>query len=263
VEQERLTLPEHLSSSPVFSGVRVTRSAILCVCFVDRCLSFYPFAFGHCVVCSSIYGFWLHLWYLQTLLISNTIDLSSFLKFVLIFEIKLLIFYCSEYHFKNKLVLYLRYCTKLFHCKILLCLRKERLHIPTLFVDLLSTPAFLVPTPVPCRLIPGVINVIGNVKTTYSQSNFHCVKVSSKSATRLFYRPFSNLFCNTTGVTSGAGTTYPFGAPEFTPGSELSSCYSIFSFICMFCRSLFVLLNRNPWFSRFFVSSNPLARKSR
>jgi hypothetical protein len=28
------------------------------------------------------------------------------------------------------------------------------------------------------------------------------------------------------------------GVPEFTPGS----CYSIFSFICMFCRSLFVLL---------------------
>jgi len=26
------------------------------------------------------------------------------------------------------------YYTKLFHCKILLCLRKERLHIPTLFV---------------------------------------------------------------------------------------------------------------------------------
>ena len=44
-------------------------------------------------------------------------------------------------------------CTKLFHCKILLCLRKERLHIPTLFVDLLSTPAFLVPTPVPCSRI--------------------------------------------------------------------------------------------------------------
>ena len=30
----------------------------LCVCFVDRCLSFCPFSFGHCVVCpSSIYGF--------------------------------------------------------------------------------------------------------------------------------------------------------------------------------------------------------------
>jgi len=37
VEQERLTLQEHLSSSPVFSGVRVTRSLVLCVCFVDRC----------------------------------------------------------------------------------------------------------------------------------------------------------------------------------------------------------------------------------
>ena len=36
--------------------------------------------------------------------------------------------------------------------------------------------------------------------------------------------------------------TYPSGAPEFTPGFQWGSCYSIFSFICMFCRSLFVLL---------------------
>ena len=71
VEQELHTLPEHMSSSPVFSGVRVTRSLDLCVCFVDRCLSFCTFSFGHYVVCSSsIYGFWLPLWYLQTLLIS-------------------------------------------------------------------------------------------------------------------------------------------------------------------------------------------------
>jgi hypothetical protein len=26
--------------TPVFGGVRVTRSLVLCVCFVDRCLSF-------------------------------------------------------------------------------------------------------------------------------------------------------------------------------------------------------------------------------
>jgi hypothetical protein len=46
------------SSLPVFSGVRVTRSLVLCVCFVDRCLSFCTFSFGHCVVWSSwIYGF--------------------------------------------------------------------------------------------------------------------------------------------------------------------------------------------------------------
>ena len=41
VEQKLLTLPEHLSSPPVFSGVHVTRSLVLCVCFVDRCLYFF------------------------------------------------------------------------------------------------------------------------------------------------------------------------------------------------------------------------------
>ena len=40
VEQELLTLPEHLRSPPVFSGVRVTRSLDLCVC-----LSFCTFCF--------------------------------------------------------------------------------------------------------------------------------------------------------------------------------------------------------------------------
>jgi len=59
--------------TPVFSGVRVTWSLVLYVCFVDRCLSFCTFSFGHCVVCSSsIYGFWLSLWYLQTLLTNCT-----------------------------------------------------------------------------------------------------------------------------------------------------------------------------------------------
>jgi hypothetical protein len=58
VEQELPTIPEHLSSPKVFSGVRVTRSLVLSLCFVDRCLSFCTFSFSHCVVCSSsIYGF--------------------------------------------------------------------------------------------------------------------------------------------------------------------------------------------------------------
>ena len=69
VEQELPTLPEYLNSPSVFSGVRVTRSLVLYVCFVDRCLSFCTFSFGHYVVCSSsIYGFWLPLCYLQSLL---------------------------------------------------------------------------------------------------------------------------------------------------------------------------------------------------
>jgi hypothetical protein len=47
---------------------------------------------------------------------------------------------------------------------------------------------------------------------------------------------------NTTGATGGTGTADPSGAPEFTPCFEWGSCYSIFSFMCMFCRSLFVFL---------------------
>ena len=55
----------------------------------------------------------------------------------------------------------------------------------------------------------------------------------------LYYRVCNQI--NTMGATSGAGTTYPSGAHAFTPGLQGGSCYSIFSFICMFCRSLFVL----------------------
>ena len=36
--------------TPVFSGVRITRSLILGVCFVDRCFPFCPFSFVHCVL---------------------------------------------------------------------------------------------------------------------------------------------------------------------------------------------------------------------
>jgi hypothetical protein len=45
VEQELLTFSEHLSSPPVFGRAPVTRSLGLCVCFVDRCLSFCAFPF--------------------------------------------------------------------------------------------------------------------------------------------------------------------------------------------------------------------------
>jgi hypothetical protein len=63
---------------PVFSVVRVTQSLALCVCFVDCCLSFCTFSLGHCVVCSSsIYGFWLPLWYLQTLLMIHFMEYIS------------------------------------------------------------------------------------------------------------------------------------------------------------------------------------------
>ena len=54
-----------MSSPPVFSGVRVTRSLVLCVCFADHWVFF-----GHCVVCPSMYGFWLPLWYLLAIVLS-------------------------------------------------------------------------------------------------------------------------------------------------------------------------------------------------
>ena len=65
----RMPLVEHLSLPPVFSGVCVIWSLILCVCFVDVVCTF---TFGHCVVCSSsIYEFLLPLWYLQTLFLKS------------------------------------------------------------------------------------------------------------------------------------------------------------------------------------------------
>ena len=69
--------------TPVFSGICVNRYLVLYVCFVDRCLFFCPFPFGHCVVCSLIYWLWLSLWYLQTLLKDdrqNIADTKSIIK---------------------------------------------------------------------------------------------------------------------------------------------------------------------------------------
>ena len=54
----------------------------------------------------------------------------------------------SLYHDKRvnvNTLLYAQLCMESFHWKILLCLRKERLHIHVMFVDFLSAVAFLVP----------------------------------------------------------------------------------------------------------------------
>jgi len=56
----------------VISGVRVTRSLVLCVCFVERCLYFWPLcclSFGLRILITS-------LWYLQTLRIPETASLD-------------------------------------------------------------------------------------------------------------------------------------------------------------------------------------------
>ena len=105
MEQELPTFPKHLTSPPVFSGVRVTRPLVLCVCFVDRCLSIVsvflwplcclsffelripitPLVFSNS---SSNYGFRLPLWYLQTLLRITDSD-YHFGIFKLFFELRI------------------------------------------------------------------------------------------------------------------------------------------------------------------------------
>ena len=60
-------------------------------------------------------------------------------------------------------------------------------------------------------------------------------------------------------ATSGAGTAYPFWSTfEFTPGFHWDSCYSIFSFMCMICRSLFVLLSFFFYFDHCVVCSSSI-----
>ena len=49
---------------------------------------------------------------------------------------------------------------------------------------------------------------------------------------------YNNNMC----ATSGAGTAHLSGTPEFTPGFKWGSFNSIFSCMCMFFTSLFVLL---------------------
>jgi hypothetical protein len=57
VDQELLTLPEHLCSPPVFSRVRVSRSLVLGVCFIYHCLSFCTFSLAVC--CLLFFDLWI------------------------------------------------------------------------------------------------------------------------------------------------------------------------------------------------------------
>ena len=66
VEQERHTLPEHLSSYPVFSGSRVDRSQVFYVMFCRSLFVLLSFFFWP-LCCLSFFDLRI-LWYLQTLL---------------------------------------------------------------------------------------------------------------------------------------------------------------------------------------------------
>ena len=60
---------------------------------VDCCLSFCLFSFGHCVVCSSIYRFWLPLWYLLATVLSVLLFTDSDYLFGIFWPLCCLFFY--------------------------------------------------------------------------------------------------------------------------------------------------------------------------
>ena len=77
VEQWLLIFPEHMSSHPVFSWVRVARSLVFCVVFCRSFFVLLSFFLSHFAVCLSAYGFWFPFWPLQPLRISKVYNFKS------------------------------------------------------------------------------------------------------------------------------------------------------------------------------------------
>ena len=76
LEQELLTIPEHPRSSPVFSGVRVTRSLVLCVMYcISLFVPLYFFVWSLC--CLSFFA----LRILVTLLVSSNCSSDTLRSF--------------------------------------------------------------------------------------------------------------------------------------------------------------------------------------
>ena len=98
----KITFPDHPSSPPIYRGVRVALYLVFCIVFCRSMFVLLSIFFSHFVVCPSIYGIWLPLWYLQTLLILLFVffwplcDLSFFdLRLLITFGIfKLFLSYC-------------------------------------------------------------------------------------------------------------------------------------------------------------------------
>ena len=70
---------------------------------------------------------------------------------------------------------------------------------------------------------------------------FFCKHFPILSSLMKYLRVCSQII--TVNDSSFAVITYPYGAHEFILDSQWGSCYSIFSFMCRFCRLLFFLLS--------------------
>ena len=203
----------------VFSGVRVTRSYVFGVCFLARCLSFCTFSFDHCVVCSSsIYGFWLPLWYLQNLLCWPSFVLVS-LVLVTVFSV-LEILKDSTLVSPNFIVQWKAKVKKMLYC-----------HLGTYeFIPWFVWGSY-------CSKL-SMKYLIDHYFFCCPFSSDHCVVCSSKTSCYTFdifnvcftMKNKSNqwLHCH-------LGTDFPSGAPEFTTAVSVVHLSQSLGFSVVFC----------------------------
>jgi hypothetical protein len=83
----------------IYRKAMISRSSSLVfyVGFMDHCLIFCPCSLGKCIVCPSIDGFILSLWYLQTFLAMYSIQMYTLLYFCVLIFIKNANFWTSRY----------------------------------------------------------------------------------------------------------------------------------------------------------------------
>ena len=102
-------------------------------------------------------------------------------------------------------------------------------------------PSMVYQTPYPWYVDPLPISWLEMRGSNYHTggSKYHMTPVLSSF---MNYHRMCNQI-NMTSTTSGAGTAYLSRAPKFSPGFQWGLCYTIVSFMCMLCRSLFVILS--------------------
>jgi hypothetical protein len=198
-------------------------------------LSFCTFSFGHCVVCSSsIYGFWLPLWYLQTLLVLLYFFFWP-LFCLFFFDIRILIttlvsssssYLCYLYLFTYTGI---RFPYQMLYFRLTVTRRvslveQELLTLPGHLSSVFSGVHVAQSLVFCLSSLPFLVRFVLLDLLLFSQTFYQIVVTLHLSwlITRLLTRV-------TRPVSLGH---YPSVAHELTPGFWWGSCCSIFSFLC-------------------------------
>jgi hypothetical protein len=162
---------------------RINDLLLFGVCPVDRCFSFCTFSFRHYVVCSLIYGFWLSLWSLQSLL-SKVIELLTIsVNHIMAVTVTFSKWWLHLYR-KEPLITVASVLTSSSNNEILIGATSSEIsyHLRDIFA-------------LWCSTYREHFTVLCSFMTYYWICNY----------------------INTTSATSGSGSTDPSGVPEFTP----------------------------------------------